>query len=126
MNNKELATADDLAMCPAMAALPSNRQRNFIRLLFEIDARGDVLTPAAAARAAGYSPNGNPHQISSAASKLLADARIQAALQAEARLRMHSLAPKAWQHLQTIMGDRTHKDQYKAVAAILNVWTRSN
>ena len=100
-----------------MAALPTERQRTFVRCLFEVDGRGDVLSAAACARAAGYT--GDPHQVSSAASKLLADPRIQAAIKAETQRHLHSLGPKALQHLQAIMGDRAHKDQFKAVNVIL-------
>jgi phage terminase small subunit len=118
MTKQDLVLADDLAMSPQMAALPTARQRAFITCLFEVDGRGDVLSAAACARAAGYA--GDAHQVSAAAQRLLADPRIQLAIQSETQRRIRSLGPKALQHLQAIMGDRTHKDQYKAVAAILN------
>lgn len=117
MTKQDLVPADDLAMSPQMAALPTTRQRAFVTCLFEVDGRGDVLSAAACARAAGYA--GDAHQVSAAAQKLLQDPRIQAAIKAETQRHLHSLGPKALQHLQAIMGDRTHKDQFKAVNVIL-------
>jgi phage terminase small subunit len=119
MNNKQLVTADDFAMSPEMAALPTAKQRAFVDSLFEIDGRGQPLTAAAAARAAGYSPDGDSHAHNSAAQKLVKDPRVQAALQAEARRRARFLSPEALQAIKEIIGDRYHKDRLKAAHLIL-------
>lgn len=116
--NKELdIAADDLAMSPEMAALPTAKQRAFVDCLFSVDGRGTVLTASAAARAAGYA--GDAHALNSAAQKLLKDPRICAAIKAETQRRIRTLGPEALQALTQIMGDWTHKDRLKAVNVVL-------
>jgi len=117
MTKDLVAVADDLAMSPEMAALPTSKQRAFVDCLFSVDGRGELLGASAAARAAGYS--GDAHQINSAAQKLLKDPRICAAIRAETQRRIRNLGPEALKALTQIMGDWTHKDRLKAVNVVL-------
>jgi phage terminase small subunit len=109
---------DDLSMSPEMAAL-TRMQRAFIDCLFAKAGDGKLLSKAACARAAGYSPNGDAHAHNAQAQKLLADPRIQGALQAETRRRLRTMGPEAVQAIDQIMTDPHHKDRLKAANLII-------
>lgn len=97
----------------AMAAL-NERQRIFVISLFESDVSG-----AEAARIAGYGGI-NEGSARVQASRLLAQPKIQEAIREYGRGRMAGLAPEMIRQLESVAKSPQHKDQVKAIVAMLN------
>lgn len=99
---------------PAMAALPTDRQRKFVRALCETGGQNHTL----AARKAGYT--GNEITLNNTAHRLAHDPLILAALKEEADRRIRSGALLGASVLMEIAGDTMHKDRFRAAQELLN------
>lgn len=102
-------------MGPAMASLPSDKQRAYIDALFEVPpGRGAMV---AAARVAGY--QGDPHALTATANRLMRDPRIQAAIAEETKRRIRALGPASVSAITDIIADPLHRDRLKASLAVI-------
>lgn len=113
--DKQLAQFSPV-MGPALASLPSEKQRSFVDALFQVPPGHGAM--AAAARMAGY--QGDPHSITATANRLMRDPRIQAAITEETKRRMRGLGPSAVSAISGILGNTLHRDQLKAALAVIN------
>lgn len=117
--HKSLVSTDDTrGLGPCMRAI-NPRQRAFVDALFSVPpGRGALVS---AARLAGYgTPDTTPHIWNSIAQRLVADPKVQAAIQEETKLRIRALGPAAVVTLQQIMSSPEHKDALKAVRTVLD------
>jgi phage terminase small subunit len=116
---RELAPLEpvDAAEGPAMAAL-NDRQKQFVRALFDSPRKHGAATFAA--RAAGYgTPTSSVQSIASIASRLCSDPKIQDAIQEESRKYVTTLGPTAVRALKNLLGTRSHKDHERAVGILV-------
>jgi hypothetical protein len=102
----------------AMRALPNNKWRNFVEFyLLEKPGYGAQVN---AARRAGFGKaRTTPLNMARTASRLMADARIQAALAEEARKIVRGGAPEAANALLAMIRNPDHRDHARAVSMVL-------
>lgn len=105
-----------------MRALPTERQRAFVVALFDEEAplKGDGLF-LYAARKAGYGAadgSSTDKALSVIASRLVHDARVQAAIAEYSHSTLRTVAPEAIRALKQVIRDPKHRDHLKAIAAI--------
>jgi hypothetical protein len=114
MTSTELATTDHLG--PAMRALPTEKMRAFVVALVETGGSG-----ADAAALAGYK-HANRQTLRSAASSLLRDERVQAAIHEESIKQLRADGPMALGVLRSIAKDKgvAPRDRIRAATEILS------
>src|ERR1700681_1339326 len=99
---------DDTAYGPAMAAL-IEKQRLFVRGLFELPG-GKHGAATRSARAAGYgSPTSSAQSFASIASRLCANPMVQEAIQEMSRQYVTTMGPLAVRALKNLLGDKAAK-----------------
>lgn len=113
MTRDLIETEPDTELGPKMRAL-SHLQREFVIALFE---HGDN-NATRAARVAGYTDN--PNALKVTAHRMLHSPKIRAAMHEEAERRMDGGKLMALNWLLSIASNPQHKDQFKAVTAILD------
>lgn len=104
---------------PAMRALANDRQRAFVRALYDAPRKeGRVIW---AARVAGYgTENSTNKSLSVIGSRLNVSAGIQAAIAEELQRRLRSLSPTALQALENLLSNPDHRDHARGIAMILD------
>jgi len=100
---------------PAMRALPTDRQRAFVLALFTLG----TADYTKAARAAGYGGE-NPDNVRFIAHRIAHDDRVQAAIQEEARRRLHAGAITAVGVIHEAMADPDRRVALKAAHMLLD------
>jgi len=116
---EEIKTArinDELG--PAMMALGSDQQREFVRQLFLVKPGHGSLTAAAAA--AGYGKDSKRHTITAKASQLAHDPRIALAIAEESKRHLRGAAPEAVKALINLIRDPRHPHHARAIAMVLD------
>lgn len=104
---------------PAMAVL-NDKQRLFVRGLFELPG-GKHGAATRSARAAGYgSPTSSAGSFASIASRLCSDPKIQEAIQEETRKYVTTFGPHAVRALKNLLGTPAHKDHGRAVGILMD------
>jgi hypothetical protein len=104
---------------PAMQALPNNKWRNFVEfLVMEKPGYGAQVN---AARRAGFGhARTTPLNMASIASRLMGDARIQAAIAEESRKLLRGGAVEAVKAVHNGIRNPNHKDHARFVAMVLD------
>lgn len=105
----------------AMQALPNDKWRRAV--IAYIEGGGGTLGRAdkgytTALRAAGF--RGTAGSLRVSAHRFFQDARVQAALQEEARRRLVTLLPSALRAHEQIMADPSHKDRLQAARSVMD------
>jgi phage terminase small subunit len=109
----------DAAYGPAMAAL-NEKQRLFVRGLFELPG-GKHGAATRSARAAGYgSPTSSAQSFASIASRLCADPKIQEAIQEVSRQYVTTMGPLAVRALKNLLGDKAHRDHGRSLGLVMD------
>jgi hypothetical protein len=109
--------AIDGAYGPAMARL-NERQRMFVRALFEAPKKHGAATFAT--RASGYgTPTSSAQSIATISSRLCSDPKIQDAIQEESRKYVTTLGPMAVRALKNLLGTSSHKDHGRALGILM-------
>jgi hypothetical protein len=104
---------------PAMAALPTDKQRGFVVALFLAPKKRGALIHAA--RAAGYGTGTSTNKsLSVMAARLVADERVQEAIVEESRKRLRGLAPSAIAAIESLVNNPKHKDHGRALDMVLS------
>jgi hypothetical protein len=104
---------------PAMLALPSDRHRRFVEMLYQVPPGFGF--GVAAARASGWGcETSTAGSMATIASKLLHDERILAAVHEMDRARIRASAPRAIRSLAQIIEDPESKDFIRAAGMILD------
>jgi hypothetical protein len=104
---------------PAMAALPTDRQRQYVIALWEVKPGRGVQVRAA--KRAGYgTPTSTPNTMRVIACRLFNDESIQLAVEEEGRRRFRTLGPLAHNALLNLLLDPKHRDHGKALLACLD------
>jgi hypothetical protein len=101
-------------LSPELAALPTVAMRAFV-----IAVAWHGMDNTEAARTAGYADD-RPYGASKAGTRLARRDDVQAALQTEARKRMHVLTPKALSVAEAILDNPQHKDQARIALSIMD------
>ena len=103
---------------PKMRALANDRQRAFVRALFDAPKKeGRIIW---AARAAGYgTAQSSVKSLSVIGSRLNVSDPIQAAISEESQRRLRSLAPSAVKALEGLVDNPKHRDHARGIAMIL-------
>jgi hypothetical protein len=104
---------------PCMVALPSDRWRLFVEA-FVADPLGHGAQVRAARRAGFGKPNSTPLNLTKIASRLMGDPRITAAIGEASRARWRGAAPKAVEAALKVIGDPSHRDHGRIVAALID------
>lgn len=103
---------------PAMAAL-NEKQRLFVRGLFELPG-GKYGAATRAARAAGYgTPTSSPGSFASISSRLCANPAIQEAIQEVTRQYTTTLGPHAVRALKNLLGTPSHREHGRALGIVM-------
>lgn len=104
---------------PAMRALANDRQRAFVRALFDAPRKeGRIIW---AARVAGYgTENSTNKSLSVIGSRLNVSAGIQVAIAEELQRRLRSLSPTAVQALENLLSNPEHRDHARSIAMVLD------
>jgi phage terminase small subunit len=104
---------------PAMRALANDKQRGFVRALFDAPRKdGRIIF---AARAAGYgTPESSNKSLSVIGSRLNMSGPIQAAIAEESQRRLRSLSPTAITALENLLADPTHRDHARGIGMVLD------
>jgi phage terminase small subunit len=116
---RELAPLEpvDASYGAAMAQL-NERQRLFVRALFESPKKHGAAVFAARAAAYG-TPTSSAQSMASIASRLCSDPKIQDAIQEESRKYVTTLGPMAVRALKNLLGATAHKDHGRAVGILM-------
>jgi phage terminase small subunit len=103
---------------PAVRALPNAKWRAFVEFyLLEEPTRG---AQTRAARRAGFgTAKTKPLYMARISSRLMADARMQAAIAEEARKMLRGAAPEAVKALHELVRNPEHKDHARGIAMVL-------
>lgn len=121
--SKQTTPDDELPpLTPEMAALATERQRAFVRALFEAPARkrGKIVWAARAAGFGNEAGTSTNKALSVIAARLLGDDRIQRAIQSEAHRRMRAIPPAAVTALERLVDDPKHRDHARAIDMVLS------
>jgi hypothetical protein len=107
---------------PRMKALDNDRQRAFVVGLFSAPpkGRGQHIW---AARFTGYGKadgTSSNKVLGVIGARLLADQRIVEAVREESQRRLRLLPPVAIQALEKLIGDPSHRDHMRAIAAVVD------
>lgn len=104
---------------PAMAALPSDRHRAFVRALYQVKPGHGANVKAA--KLAGFgSPTSTAGSMATIASRLAHDERVLAAIREEDEKRIRSSAPRAISALSRLIETPSHKDHARGIAMVLD------
>jgi hypothetical protein len=104
---------------PAMLALPSDRHRRFVEMLYQVPPGFGF--GVAAARASGWGcENSTADSMATISSRLLHDERVLAAVHEIDRARIRASAPRAIRSLAQILEDPESKDFIRAAGMILD------
>jgi phage terminase small subunit len=104
---------------PAMAAL-NEKQRLFVRGLFELPG-GKHGAATRACRAAGYgSPTSSAQSFASIASRLCANPMVQEAIQEMSRQYVTTMGPLAVRALKNLLGDKAAKEHGRALGIVMD------
>jgi phage terminase small subunit len=102
-----------------MRALPTDRQRMFVRHLVASERR--IGRQLDAARKAGYgTPTSNSHTLRQIAYRLLQDRRVAEAVAEESRLFLQAIVPEAVAALRHLINSPQHRDHGRAVLAVID------
>jgi hypothetical protein len=112
----DVAPIEVEAVGPAMQIL-NERQQRFVRLQFEDSPfKGDGQY-VYWAKTAGYA--GDERTLQATAGRLMADARIRAAIDEESRRHPHVLAPLAYSALRKLLQDPKHPQHVRAIGMVI-------
>jgi hypothetical protein len=104
---------------PAMARLPSDRHRAFVRALYQVPA--GIGYGSTAARMSGWGcEDSSPSSMSTIASRLMHDERVLAAVHEEDRKRIRASAPRAIRALSQLIEDPDSRNHVRAVQMIMD------
>lgn len=104
---------------PAMAALPTDKQRSFVIGLFMAPKRAGRLLYAV--RTAGYGTETSTNNaLNVTASRLMSDERIQRAIAEESQKRLRGLSPDVIGAIEALVNNPKHKDHGRALAMVLD------
>ncbi len=104
---------------PAMAALPTDKQRAFVVALFLAPMKRGALIYAA--RAAGYGTDDSTNKsLGVMAARLMADERVQEAIAEESHKRLRGLAPRAIVAIESLVNNPAHKDHGRALDMVIS------
>ena len=104
---------------PAMRALATDRQRGFVRALFDAPSKdGRVIW---AARVAGYGTETSTNKVlSTIGARLHTSGPIQAAIAEHSARVLRGLSPSAIKALEDLIADPKHRDHARGIAMILD------
>jgi hypothetical protein len=104
---------------PAMRALVTDKQRAFVRALFDAPSKdGRVIW---AARVAGYGTETSSNKVlSTIGSRLHTSEPIQAAIAEHSARVLRGLSPSAIKALEDLIADPKHRDHARGIAMILD------
>jgi hypothetical protein len=104
---------------PKMAALPSDRHRAFVRMLYEMPPGYGFGSKAA--RASGWGTETSSAQsMATIASRLLHDERVLEAIHEEDAARIRASAPRAIRALSQLIETPSSKDHVKGIQMVLD------
>jgi hypothetical protein len=116
----ELATTEsNIEDGPAMRALATDKQRAFVRALFDAPQKdGRVIW---AARVAGYCTETSTNKVlSTIGARLHTSEPIQAAIAEYSARALRGLSPSAIKALEDLIADPKHRDHARGIAMILD------
>jgi hypothetical protein len=103
----------------AMAALPTDRHRAFIRAMYQV--RPGHGAAVRAAKLAGFgTPESSAQSMATIASRLTHDERVQAAFAEQDQLYIRASAPRAVRALSHLIEDPKHRDYARGIAMVLD------
>jgi hypothetical protein len=104
---------------PAMAALPTERHRAFVRAMYQVKPGHGAAVRAA--KLAGFgTPESSPQSMATIASRLTHDSRIQAAFAEQDQLYIRAGAPRAIRALSSLIENPNSKDHARGIAMVLD------
>jgi hypothetical protein len=108
--------------CEALRDLPNDRQRSFVRALFDEEAppKGEGLFLFAARQAGNGAADGASSNkvLGVIANRLVHDARVQRAIALFSRSTLRAISPEAIRALKQVIRDPKHRDHMRAIAAV--------
>lgn len=104
---------------PAMRALANDKQRAFVRALFDAPSKdGRIIW---AARVAGYGTETSTNKVlSTIGARLHTSEPIQAAIAEHSQRVLRGLSPSAIKALEDLIADPKHRDHARGIAMILD------
>jgi hypothetical protein len=104
---------------PAMKALANDKQRAFVRGLFEAPKKDGAVIWAA--RVAGYGTDTSTNKVlSTIGARLHTSEPIQRAIAEYSQRMLRGLSPTAIKSLENLLGNPEHKDHARGIAMVLD------
>jgi hypothetical protein len=104
---------------PAMKALPSDRHRMFVRMLYQVKPGHGANVKAA--KLAGFgTETSTPQSMATIASRLAHDDRVLAAIREEDQKHIRASAPRAIRALGALIEDPSSRDHARGIAMVLD------
>jgi hypothetical protein len=104
---------------PKMAALPTDRHRQFVRMMYQVKPGHGAAVRAA--KLAGFgTPESSPQSMATIASRLTHDPRVQEAFAEQDQLYIRASAPRAIRALSSLIENPDSRDHVRGLAMVLD------